>query len=89
MNDLMTSEREFLSLAGTWLACRWKVMGGELEDETFPGGLTWHLLGMLDQEREMELLVREQRQKQRPDGTQLPVRPFTFPNEGKAKLTRD
>lgn len=54
-------EREFFYLAGTWLACRLKAMGGNLIGDPHYGNLEWHLLGMHDYAREMELLIREVR----------------------------
>ena len=54
-------EREFFYLAGTWLACRLKAMGGNLIGDPHYGNLEWNLLGMHDYAREMELLIREVR----------------------------
>ena len=55
-------EREFFYLAGTWLACRLKAMGGNLIGDPHYGN-RWNgsLLGMHDYAREMELLIREVR----------------------------
>lgn len=62
----MTSEAEFLSLAGTWLACRLAVMGGTPETPqhvpvTSFRSLGWALLGCHDYAYEMKLLVKEMR----------------------------
>jgi hypothetical protein len=58
-------EREFLKLAGTALAARLQIMGGEIDYEgqqpAHDGDLTFHLLGMTDYEGEMKLLCREAR----------------------------
>jgi hypothetical protein len=53
------SEREFLELAGTYLACRWKVMGHRIDGEADAGTLDWHLLGMVDYRMAMQLFVRQ------------------------------
>lgn len=56
-------EREFLSLASTYLVCRYKAMGGLVAADTDScTNLRWYLLGMHDYASEMELLVREQRE---------------------------
>jgi hypothetical protein len=52
-------EREFFSLAGIWLACRLKLMGGKLHGDQHHGTEEWHILGMLDYQKEMELLIQE------------------------------
>jgi hypothetical protein len=52
-------ENEFLKLAGTYLACRWKVMGNVIEGDLYPGPLQWSLLGMHDYAWEMELILQE------------------------------
>ena len=60
-HKLLIFEREFFSLAGTWLACRLKLMGGVIEGDLHHGTEEWHLLGMLDYACEMELLIEEVR----------------------------
>ena len=60
-NKRLIFEREFFSLAGTWLACRLKAMGGSILGDHHHGNLEWHLLGMHDYGREMELLIEEVR----------------------------
>jgi hypothetical protein len=64
----MKREREFLRLAGTWLAARWCVMGNDIVDglTVHQGardmhGLGWHLLGMVDYAAEMRVLCAEVR----------------------------
>lgn len=53
-------QREFLKLAGTYLLCRLRVMGGEVERMTIPpGDLRFSLLGMTDHSGEMRLLCQE------------------------------
>jgi len=59
-NKRLIFEREFFSLAGTWLACRLEVMGGHVR-HIRRGPLEFSLLGMLDYRREMELLIEEVR----------------------------
>jgi hypothetical protein len=54
-------EREFLKLAGTMLACRFKVMGGSIEDDTHGEDIRFALLGMSDYAGEMQLLCKEAR----------------------------
>lgn len=53
-------EREFLKLAGTYLACRLEVMGGRVvrDDVAFPE-LGLSLLGMTDHSGEMRLTCQE------------------------------
>jgi hypothetical protein len=53
------TENEFLKLAGTYLACRWKAMGHTIEGDLYPGPLQWSLLGMHDYAWEMELILYE------------------------------
>ena len=55
----MSREREFFRLAGTWLACRYCLMGGILEGHAHCGREDWNLLGMLDFAAEMKLLCAE------------------------------
>jgi hypothetical protein len=52
-------ENEYLKLAGTYLACRWKAMGHTIEGDLYPGPLQWSLLGMHDYALEMELILQE------------------------------
>lgn len=54
-------ERQFLKLASTYLACRWKAMGHELIANQHVGELPFYLLGMLDYAYEMKLLLKEAR----------------------------
>lgn len=56
---------EFLKVAGTWMACRWLVMGHEIEPavEEWNGGLEGFLLGMHDQAHEMRLILEEKSYK--------------------------
>lgn len=44
------------------MACRWCVMGGEIENDPYPGDLSFNLLGMVDYRVEMELVVGEWRE---------------------------
>jgi hypothetical protein len=62
-NKRLIFEREFFSLAGIYLACRWKAMGGSIRRESLAhrGDLGFQLLGMRDHAREMELLIEEVR----------------------------
>lgn len=57
----MALSREFLKVAGTYLACRWLVMGHEIEPVVagWNGGLEGFLLGMHDQAHEMRLICNE------------------------------
>lgn len=52
---------EFLKVAGTWMACRFLVMGHEIEPavEGWNGGLEGFLLGMYDQVHEMRLILTD------------------------------
>jgi hypothetical protein len=59
-NRRLIFEREFFSLAGTWLACRLEVMGGYVTTIQ-RGPLEHSLLGSHDYQKEMELLIREVR----------------------------
>jgi hypothetical protein len=43
---------EFFQLAGVWLECRWKELHA-------PGDKIWFLLGEMDYEAEMGLLLKE------------------------------
>lgn len=54
-------EREFLKLAGTYLACRLEVMGGRVDRNDLPPGthLRFSLLGMSDHSGEMRLMCQE------------------------------
>lgn len=56
-------EREFLSLAGTMLATRFQLMGGDLDYEgsglSPEADISLQVLGMTDYEGEMRLLCRE------------------------------
>jgi hypothetical protein len=61
------NEREFLSLAAIWLACRLAVMGGTPEiaqhqPVTDFQSLGWAMLGCVDYAYEMKLMVKEVRQ---------------------------
>ena len=53
------NESEFLKLAGSYLACRWKVMGHFIDGDPHHGDIGWDLLGMIDHQLEMELIVKE------------------------------
>lgn len=53
------ASREFFKLAGVYLACRLKVMGGQVANDRTADGLKFQLLGMHDYDREMGLLLRE------------------------------
>lgn len=57
----MKFQREFLGLAKWYLACRLRVMGGDVENWNPGGGLEGSLLGMLDHAHEMRLLCAEVR----------------------------
>lgn len=59
----MVTLREFLKVAGTYLACRWLVMGHEIEPavEGWNGGLEGFLLGMLDNAYEMGLILDDEK----------------------------
>ena len=64
-------EHEFLiRLAPIWLACRWKVMGHELENWPYESDLAYDLLGMVDYANEMKELCKENAERNR-----YPVRP--------------
>lgn len=54
-------EREFLiRLAPIWLACRWRIMGGSLEEPWWPKpDLANDIRGELDYAFEMRLLCAE------------------------------
>lgn len=54
-------EPEFLSLAGTWMACRWLVMGHVLDVNPagWISGLEGYLLGMHDIAHEMRIICEE------------------------------
>lgn len=55
-----TLESEFLSAAGVWITLRWLVMGNDVEDAPVhwqAGRLDLALIGMLDYQLEMRLLV--------------------------------
>lgn len=57
-------EREFFQLAGVYLACRLRMMGGDVEIGSGlvdKGPLAFSLLGMHDYEQEMRLLIAEVR----------------------------
>jgi hypothetical protein len=59
-----SSEREFLQLAGTYLACRWEVMGHLVEGAgrqpvTTFRQMEWPMLGMVDYQREMRAFVKQ------------------------------
>lgn len=58
------TEKEYLKLAGTYLACRWEVMGHTVEGGPFrPSNdinrLEYSMLGMHDSAWEMELILYE------------------------------
>jgi hypothetical protein len=53
-------EREFLKLAGVWLACRWTVLGGQIPGcVEARGPLELQILGMVDHAWELRLLIEE------------------------------
>lgn len=63
-------QREFLSLAATWLQCRWCLMGGCLLDAdgvmVHPGARTmadvgYLLLGETDHAEEMKAMIQERK----------------------------
>jgi hypothetical protein len=58
-------EKEFLSLAAIWLACRWQTMGNAVHTPWMVGcgELTFSLLGEHDYHQEMKLLCKEEREK--------------------------
>jgi hypothetical protein len=56
---------EFLKLAGVYLACRWKVMGNRIP-KVYQGTFKWSLLGMLDYEAEMKLVINDIRNSEFP-----------------------
>lgn len=53
-------EREFLRLAATWLACRYRIINGDvLLRCPIPFNLRHDMLGCHDMEYELRLLCRE------------------------------
>lgn len=57
IHDRLIFEREFLLLVKWYLACRWKVMGNVVEGDVYSGGLQGALLGMIDHQFEMRLMM--------------------------------
>lgn len=54
--------QQFLSAATWYLACRLRVMGGDVLGCDIPrGDLGWSLLGMVDWQAEMRMIVEEMR----------------------------
>jgi hypothetical protein len=57
-------EHEFLiRLAPIWAACRFRVMGGSLIGKWPRCDMAFDLLGMLDYEREMELVCSAEKKR--------------------------
>jgi hypothetical protein len=59
-------EREFLGLAGTYLAARFAVMGGQIEDSHYAPVTGWptlsfHLMGMVDYQWAMQNFIEKWR----------------------------
>lgn len=53
-------ERDFVRLASTWLACRYRILHGDrLHGCRIPYDLAHDMLGELDMEQEMGLLCKE------------------------------
>lgn len=59
----MTSDFEpiFLRLAGTYLACLWRVMGNDIEGCPIPDEFEGSLQGMRDSAIAMKVLCHEQK----------------------------
>ena len=59
-------EREFFHLAGVYLACRLRLMGGKVEHPNLPrdtGDVGFELLGMCDHAQEMKMLIASERER--------------------------
>lgn len=64
MKYRLSCECEFLSLAAVWLACRLAVMGGTPDSPQHVPvrcfrTLGWAMLGCVDYQAEMRLLIKE------------------------------